>query len=130
MRRILKWVGIVLGGILGLLVVAAVVLYLVGNAKLGKNYDVAAQPISVPTDAGSIQRGEHLATILLCTRCHADNLAGQLYFDAPGLLSIPSPNLTAGAGGIGGTYTPRGLGAGDCARRGCGRARSVLHAVP
>lgn len=104
-KKILKWVGIVLGSLIGLLVLALVVLYLLGSAKLNKTYDVPVEAITIPAEADAAQRGEHLTKIMLCTRCHGDNLAGKVYFDEPGLLTIPSPNLTAGRGGIGQTFT-------------------------
>jgi mono/diheme cytochrome c family protein len=104
-KKVLKWIGIVLGGLVGLLVLALVVLYLLGTVKLNKKYDVPVKAVSVPTDAQAIQRGEHLATIFICTRCHTENLGGEVYFDVPGMLSIPTPNLTSGAGGVGGLYT-------------------------
>lgn len=101
----LKWIGIILGGLVGLLVLALGVLYLIGTAKVNKTYDIPVETISIPTDAAAIQRGEHLATITLCKQCHTENLSGQLYFVVPGLLSIPTPNLTSGAGGVGSFYT-------------------------
>jgi cytochrome c553 len=86
--------------------VALVVVYFLGEAKLSNKYNVTVETISVPSNAQAIQRGEHLASaILLCARCHGENMGGQVYFDAPGLLRIPSPNLTAGKGGVGQTYT-------------------------
>lgn len=105
MRKLFKWIGISLGGLLGLLVLTAIVLYFVGGAKLSKNYDVPVQMVSIPTDAATLQRGEHLATILLCKDCHGDDLSGKLEFEVPGMLSIPTPNLTSGAGGVGSFYT-------------------------
>jgi mono/diheme cytochrome c family protein len=104
-KKVLKWIGIVLGGLVGLLVLVLVVLYLLGTAKLNKKYEVPVEAVSVPTDAQVVQRGEHIATIFLCMRCHTENLGGEVYFDVPGMLSIPTPNLTTGAGGVGGLYT-------------------------
>jgi mono/diheme cytochrome c family protein len=52
-----------------------------------------------------MERGEHLATILLCRSCHSDDLSGKLEFEVPGMLSIPTPNLTSGTGGVGSFYT-------------------------
>jgi mono/diheme cytochrome c family protein len=103
-RKILKWIGIVLGGLVGLLVVAAAVLYLLGTAKLNKQYNISVEAISVPTDAQAIQRGEHLATIFMCTGCHTENLGGKVFYVVPGMLSIPTPNLTSGAGGVGAAF--------------------------
>ena len=105
MRKLFKWIGITLAGLLGLLIATAAVLYFIGGAKLSKKYDVPVETVSIPTDVSAIQRGEHLAVIFLCTRCHSEDLSGQVYFEAPGLLSIPTPNLTSGAGGVGGFYT-------------------------
>jgi mono/diheme cytochrome c family protein len=104
-RKILKWTGIVLGGLIGLLALALVALYVVGGAKVNKKYNVPVEAISVPTDAEAVQRGEHIANIYICTRCHTENLSGELSFVVPGMVSIPTPNLTAGAGGVGGFYT-------------------------
>jgi mono/diheme cytochrome c family protein len=106
-KKVLKWIGIILGGLVGLLVLAMVLLYLAGTAKLSKKYDIEAQAISVPTDAQAIQRGKHLATIFICTRCHTENLSGEVYFDVPGMVSIPTPNLTSGAGGVGALYSDK-----------------------
>jgi cytochrome c553 len=105
MRKLFKWIGITLGSVVGLLVLTAIVLYFVGGAKLSKKYDVPVETISIPTDVNAIQSGEHLAVIFLCTRCHSEDLSGQVYFEAPGLLSIPTPNLTSGEGGVGRFYT-------------------------
>jgi len=105
LKKVLKWIGIVLGGLIGLLVLAVLVLYIIGGAKVNKKYEVPVETISIPTDAESIQRGEHLATIYICTSCHTESLSGELSFVLPGMVSIPSPNLTSGIGGIGRDYT-------------------------
>jgi mono/diheme cytochrome c family protein len=103
-RKILKWIGIVLVSLIGLLVVAFVVLMLIGGARANKIYDVPVETISVPTGAETIQRGGHMA-LIHCQQCHMDNLGGELSFAIPGLLSIPTPNLTSGAGGVGSFYS-------------------------
>ena len=105
LKKALKWIGIVLGSLIGLLVLALVVLYFVGGAKANKKYEVAVETILIPTDVEAAQRGKHIATIYICTRCHTENLSGEVYFDVPGMLSIPTPNLTSGAGGVGSFYT-------------------------
>jgi mono/diheme cytochrome c family protein len=103
-KKVLKWIGIVLGGLVGLLVLAAVVLYLLGTAKLNKKYEIPAEAITVPADEQAIQHGEHLATIFMCTGCHTQNLAGQVFYVVPGMISIPTPNLTSGVGGVGAMF--------------------------
>lgn len=104
-KKVLKCIGVVLVSLVGLLALAALVLYLIGTSKLNKKYEVPVEAISVPTDAQSVQRGEHLATIFICTRCHTENMGGEVYFDVPGMVSIPTPNLTTGAGGVGDSFS-------------------------
>ncbi len=106
-RKILKRIGIVLGGLIGLLVLAFIVLYIIGGAKWNQihgKYDVPVETITIPTDRASIARGEHIATIRMCTNCHTETLSGQPG-GVPGLITVAFPNLTAGAGGVGATNT-------------------------
>jgi hypothetical protein len=46
MKKVLKWIGIVLGSLLGLLLVALVVLYFSGSARLNRNYNIQVDDIS------------------------------------------------------------------------------------
>ncbi|HXD09529.1 MAG TPA: hypothetical protein VN653_05665 [Anaerolineales bacterium] len=104
-RKIFKWIGIVLGSLIGLLVLAFVVLYSIGSVKWNKfhgKYDVPVETITVPTDQASIARGEHVAVTHMCGDCHTDTLSGRSD-SAPGLITLTIPNLTAGAGGVGAT---------------------------
>src|SRR5215207_509238 len=106
-RKILKWIGIVLGGLVGLLVLAFISLYLIGTVKWNKlhgKYEVPVETISIPTDQASITRGEHIATIRICKECHTENWSGQSD-SVPGLITLSIPNLTPGAGGVGATNT-------------------------
>lgn len=106
LKKILKWVGIVLGSLLGLLVLALAVLYFIGGARVNKKYQVSVEAIAIPADAAAVQRGEHLAAaVYLCQDCHTENMGGQVYFTVPSMLSVPTPNLTSGTGGVGGFYT-------------------------
>src|SRR5215207_1767577 len=107
-RKILKWVGIVLGSLVGLLVLAFVVLYMIGSVKWNsireKDYEVSVEKLTIPTDQASIARGEHIAMIRMCGDCHTENLSGQSD-SVPGLITLSIPNLTPGAGGVGATNT-------------------------
>ena len=106
-RKIFKWIGITLGSLIGLLLVAFAVLYIVGTVKWNRmhgKYDVPVQTIPIPTDQVSIARGEHIATIRMCGHCHTENLSGQTA-GAPALIILSVPNLTAGAGGVGAINT-------------------------
>lgn len=101
MKKIFKWIGIVLGSLVGLILVVGVVLYLMGSARLNKTYDFPASNIVIPTDAASIEYGKHRVESL-CAGCHGSDLSGIVnWFEAGPLGTIDSANLTAGAGGIG-----------------------------
>ena len=64
MKKILKWIGTVLGVLVGLVLVAGVVLFLIGNTRLNKTYDFPPSNITIPTDAASIEYGKHRAESL------------------------------------------------------------------
>lgn len=105
-RRFFRWIGIVLGSVIALVLVAAVILYVVGRARLNKRYDMAVAAVPVVSNADTLARGQHLATaISICASCHGENFGGMVSFAVPNLLTIPTPNLTSGAGGIGGLYS-------------------------
>ena len=106
MGRALKWIGIVVGGLLGLVVVLALVLHLLGRSRLANAPDAQTVAVTVPTNAAAVARGERLAhTISECIGCHTDNLGGQVFVDEAPIGYLPAPNLTSGAGGIGANLT-------------------------
>jgi mono/diheme cytochrome c family protein len=101
MKNVLKWIGIVLGALIGLILVAAAVLFLKGNARLHKTYTFPPSNITIPTDAASVAYGKHRAEVL-CEGCHGKDLSGiSQWFNAGPLGTIDSANLTSGAGGVG-----------------------------
>ena len=103
MKKFFKWLGIILGSLVALIVVIFIVLALKGYASLTRSYDVPADQISIPTDAESIARGEHWVKAE-CIGCHGDDLSGGVFFNAP-FATIDAKNLTSGKGGIGATFT-------------------------
>lgn len=106
MKKILKWIGIVLAGLFALLLLAAVVLYILGSNRLNKNYDIQVETITIPTDEAAIAQGQHLSeAVSLCQACHGDNLEGAVIDDDPTIAIITASNLTSGQGGVGAAYT-------------------------
>jgi mono/diheme cytochrome c family protein len=106
--RFLRWSGIVLGGLIGMVLIAAVVLYLIGGGRIDKTYTIPAETIAIPTDQASVDRGRHLATaISKCVDCHGANLGGAIFLDVttPPLFRAVAPNLTRGQGGVGAQLT-------------------------
>ncbi|MFZ1401290.1 MAG: c-type cytochrome [Candidatus Promineifilaceae bacterium] len=106
MKRVLKWIGIVVAGLLGLVILLGAGAYTVSASRLNRTYEVTADfTLNVPTDPESIAAGEKLAATYLCGDCHGANLAGQLFVDDPTFGQIYSANLTAGENGIGAAYS-------------------------
>jgi mono/diheme cytochrome c family protein len=104
-KRVLKWLAIVLGGILAVAILAVLGLYTKSRLEFTRRYSVDVEPVRIPADAASLDRGRHLAEIL-CEECHGADLGGTpLLFDLGPIGNGGAPNLTTGAGGIGSELT-------------------------
>jgi mono/diheme cytochrome c family protein len=76
MKRVLKWIGIIIGGLLGLIILLVVGVYVVSASRLNRTYEVTADfNLTIPTDAESIAAGAKTYAIY-CESCHGANLAG------------------------------------------------------
>ena len=75
MKQIFKWIGIMLGSLIGILLLAGVILFFMGNVRLNKVYDIPPSNLVLPTDEASIQYGKHRVESL-CQGCHGDDLSG------------------------------------------------------
>jgi mono/diheme cytochrome c family protein len=105
MKKIMKWIGIVLGGLIGLLVRLVAVLYLIGGSKQHKTWKIEPEALVIPSDAGSLARGDHLVhSVAICVGCHGDNLAGKVLINQPIFAVIYALNLTPGQGGAGAEF--------------------------
>lgn len=106
MKKALKWLGIILGGLVVLVGLAAVVLHFVGRSRLNNAPEVTLKSVAVPADSAAIARGEHLVNaISSCRLCHGEQLEGTVFFDGELGSYVTAPNLTSGRGGIGASYT-------------------------
>lgn len=95
-----------LGGLIGLALLASVALYPIGMEKLTRSYpNIPVEAINIPTDSAAVARGKHVAIVWACTKCHGENLGGMLLADDPFLGTIAASNLTNGKGGIAKSYT-------------------------
>ena len=95
----LKWVGVILTGLLTLIPAALLVLALVGFAKLNQHYDNPVAAVQVAGTPAQIARGQQLAGI--CMNCHTTEdrlpLSGTNFaakFDTTFLGTFYAPNLT------------------------------------
>jgi len=103
-KKIFKWIGIVLGSLVGLILVAGIVLFLVGNSYINKMYDFPPSNITIPTDEESLAFGKHRVETL-CQSCHGQDLGGDVLLEDPMLGIVEAANLTTGEGGIGQEFT-------------------------
>jgi mono/diheme cytochrome c family protein len=100
MRKVLKWIGIVLGVLVGLIVLAVVALNIAATTRLNRTYDIEAEAITIPDDDASLARGEYLANAF-CTECHGEGLSGELMVDEAGIATVYAPNITPSEAGVG-----------------------------
>jgi mono/diheme cytochrome c family protein len=107
MKRILKWIGIVLLALVVIVLLVGGYLYSNTGRRLSRTYDFPVEPVAVGNDTAVLERGEHLVTIL-CTGCHGSDLAGTPFFQDDALGSVPSANLTSGVGGVASQYDDAG----------------------
>jgi len=93
MKKVLKWIGVVVGALLGIVLLAAVALSLVDGAEWNKTMAIEPETIPIPTDDASLARGAHIVYIL-CTGCHGQDLTGAPVFDEPSIASVYASNIT------------------------------------
>jgi mono/diheme cytochrome c family protein len=105
MRKVFKWIGILLGGVFGLFLIVAAGVYFSSQARLARTFSVPEEEINFESDEAIITHGEHVAATRGCFDCHGTDLGGDLVFDEPALATIYAPNLTSGEGGVGSSYT-------------------------
>lgn len=104
MKKIAKWIGIIVGALVGLALIAVITLYFIGNTSLTKVYNFPPSNIAIPTDAESIAFGKHRAETL-CESCHGKDLSGGHFFEDKMMGTLDAANLTSGEGGVGREFT-------------------------
>src|SRR4051812_456402 len=106
MKRVLKWLGILIVVVLvggGIFVTSQVMAF---NSSTSKVYDIPLPKIERSTDPNVIARGKHLAeSVAGCaiSACHGKDLSGGETTDLGPVGSMKAQNLTPA--GIGGKYS-------------------------
>lgn len=94
MNRILKWIGIVIGGLIGLIVIAALGMFVIGRNRLNNAPEVALKPVNVAS--GDAAHGEHLYQhVSACAGCHIENQEGEIFIEDGTVGVVTAPNLTS-----------------------------------
>lgn len=106
MKKVLKWIGLILAALVGAILILGISLVLFAGSRINKTYNIQPEPLAIPSNEAALTRGQHLEqAILTCTVCHGEDLGGGSVIDEPGLVTVHAPNLTAGAGGVGDSYS-------------------------
>jgi len=96
MKRMLKWAGIVVASLVGLLVLAIAFVFAGSERILDRSYRKRPSTVHASITPDQVARGAHLALIATCTDCHGKDLTGN-QLPVPGSV-IYAPNLTVMTG--------------------------------
>ena len=66
MNKFLKWLGILLGGILGIALIGLLGYYIYWVTQANQTMEVEVATLEIPTDQASIERGKILVNIVRC----------------------------------------------------------------
>ena len=98
MKRLLRWLGIAVGSVILLAIVAYAVVYVLSEQALRHKYPLPPIALSIPSDPESVKEGQRLAAVRGCLPgCHGRNGEGEVMFDQPMIARITAPNLPAAA---------------------------------
>jgi mono/diheme cytochrome c family protein len=142
MKRFLKWAGLGLGVLAGLLFVSLAVIYFKTEERLTRIYTLPEESVVISMDAEFIARGRHIFQFRGCEACHSEgevvdlpeaeqtpnahlnlpsrdvpHMEGNIYLDDPAVGRVVASNLTSGLGGVASGYTDGGW------------ARAIRHGV-
>lgn len=105
MKKVAKWIGIALGGIIVLIGIAVGTVFALSSQELDETYEVEVPKLNIPEDEKSIAWGKHILETRGCVDCHGQKLEGKVIMDNPAMGTIAGTNLTSGKGGVGSEYT-------------------------
>jgi cytochrome c553 len=94
-KKFFKWMGFVVAGLAGLVLLALAWVYFASEREIGRRF-VAADfaPVTVPGTEAEIAEGKRVAALAGCMHCHGENLAGAVVDDIPNLLRLVAPNAS------------------------------------
>jgi cytochrome c553 len=104
MKRVLRWGGIGIGVLFGLLLLALGLVYIITEMRFNRTFSDVGDPVVVSADPALIAEGGRLVVARGCADCHGQQMAGSVFVDDPLLGRLSASNLTAGQGGVGALY--------------------------
>jgi len=117
MKAILKWTSLLFGTLVGILILASLLFFALGQSRLKQTYTIPDESLVIPSDPGILNEGKRIFQYRGCEACHGEQLQGLVYLDNPAIGQVITPNLTTGKGGIGSQRTDEDL------------VRSIRHGV-
>ena len=104
--KILKVLGIIVGGLCVVLLIGAAAAWAVSSRAINKTYQPEVAAVALTSDSATIERGRHIGiAITKCVDCHGDDLGGTMIIDDGAFARVAAPNITRGAGGRTASYT-------------------------
>jgi len=100
MRRLFKWVGIIVCTLIALLIVLYAVAYFTTNSRINKQYFVDPKPMDLRADSTMLAYGARLFMTQGCAECHGSRGEGRLVINDPKIGVIGGSNITTGKGGL------------------------------
>lgn len=96
MKKVLKWIGIILGVFIVVIIVSVYMLTRKADKMMARKFEITPQYFSIPSDSASVARGKALSQ--LCKECHGEHLEGFAFFNDEAVGVLHAPNLTKGKG--------------------------------
>jgi mono/diheme cytochrome c family protein len=93
MAKLLRWTGYVVGGLIALVLVAAIAIFVMSQRALTEHFPPVASRLAIPT-AAQLADGPRQLHVLGCLSCHGEGLRGDKFLDEPKVATIHAPNLT------------------------------------
>ncbi len=93
MRKLFKWVGLGLAGLLALAIASVAIIFLLSEQSLARRHDALPERLPEPT-AAQLADAPRQARILGCVSCHGEGVRGNLMMEIPNVARVHAPNLT------------------------------------
>ena len=94
-RKILRWLLVGLGGVVGVILLGVAIIYVLIGIDLDRTFDANGTIVEIPVDSASIAEGKRLAQLRGCFGgCHGKAINGQVFFEVPDGTSVVAPDLT------------------------------------
>jgi cytochrome c553 len=95
-KRLLRWIGVALGCMVALAIIAFAAVYALSERTLRRTYNIPTVAVTIPTGQDAMLEGRRLATVHGCFNgCHGRQAEGHVLFDQPLIGRIVAPNLTS-----------------------------------